>query len=1065
MQYMSYEEFSKLIPKSTKTYIDEVLKHKLNSNDDLLLAALKVALLEEKTVIFPIIKKYFNRTIFDHMKCMNTNVNENIINNFSYSADILCDFNKEKFYLLTPSEIILKLLNKVDAYYFFEESTKCSSSSIINKINNCKNEMKSLIELERENVINEIIEEILKNLDLETIIYLKKSYANYINNELSKQNTKLSFCYTFLFTYMKIYKIKKINYLNYLTEIEIQNINRKLERLTDYQNSIQCINQEKFALFLKKMHEQIFNCENVDSKEITIKKLVELSLKQIILGNFKNIENYNKKFDLLDFDKIFNYKEKYDTELLKKEIDYIKILYILYKKIEENNRYSMDELISISIFLSTFYTENDVKLWFGHENINLNDCLEFLNTKILKEELLANVELENIDSELLEKLVSKIKSNGDINSIIMNEISKNEIPIKKIFLNFNIRITDNFKNNINTKIKEIQEKNNIQKEYNFFKGLNKEVIDFIIFSNRKYDSCIKMFKHYDYEEIKDDLVKLSLLYGLNKSEINQDTKIIKFISKKINTTVSPTNKHNIDFIIDNYSKYIFDGYNKNKERSKIKILDIIKNLSFEEFKNKDGIYEQLLTEKNIPYSMFINIEKEYEQYLMDSEKNFKNDKSEYTINCIEILHKIYNIKHYYYDNNSLLVISMFYIDNKYKKILEKNGLKKEDIFEFYKYPDVGEILKIKIIDYSDIEDKIIKTGLNYEKKLKFKILEMFKSETFNKYLEEKIGTSKLKEMIKEIETGIPNLTDDEQLERFSNCEISNINTNNIDEILSFASELSDQVEIIADEYIKAIYFNQENEIGTIKGVVNSLTNQKEKRKFKLFRNNKINDDENIKLQTKEEKFEIVKNYLIKEERELVENLKNLQFIRKMIAIYIANAQKYLETLEEANNNLKIEIQNKVYIDNDFRIYDDELRQQLLTDKIVNINSSIIQMIQQYQKVTLQMSTHASIINQINLARNTTLQNLQIEMTLNEGIRKEKESINSLNGLVNLLENMTISNSRGIVENIDEIRKISLKNSNIKITDEDKVLINRILEEQEIEQLSIGVNEKQKKLIK
>lgn len=284
---------------------------------------------------------------------------------------------------------------------------------------------------------------------------------------------------------------------------------------------------------------------------------------------------------------------------------------------------------------------------------------------------------------------------------------------------------------------------------------------------------------------------------------------------------------------------------------------------------------------------------------------------------------------------------------------------------------------------------------------------------------------------------------EQDLKQYSDIYPLEVKIEGIKEILNFGNELSDLSDIISKRSKLLLEKNDELEydLEKIKGDINDLKKGPSNQIISFFRKPKENN-----VQTRKEVLTRLDEYFKHKEYTLKNGLLELQHIRTAIGVYLTKSDVYLKCLSDAKTSLNDEISNRIYTDTDLRVYDDQLKQQLINDKISSINESIIKMLEQYERITLQMSVSASLINQINITRSTTLQNLYIELVLNEGITRQKDTIDSLNGLVNLLNNMSMVNSNGLVDNINKINNIN--KDNIKtLTEQDKLLIKQVLEEQ------------------
>ena len=368
-------------------------------------------------------------------------------------------------------------------------------------------------------------------------------------------------------------------------------------------------------------------------------------------------------------------------------------------------------------------------------------------------------------------------------------------------------------------------------------------------------------------------------------------------------------------------------------------------------------------------------------------------------------------------------------------IASKNN--KIDIIHFSLTPvdnDKFEIKysKKKLGNFSNNEER--KGNKKPEKSGLLKIFNSSPKETA--YIEIKSEISKDKKALSK-----PNR--EQRLKEYSNMPIPALQTNEIEKIPQFGQVLSEQAEMISLELSNFIEHKYDNKMG--EGLQESIENiSKEQTKISIFNKNKKTPSEILK--DKKQLLDDLKEYLKIKAEDLQNGLEELQYIKKAIKVYIIKAKEYLDRLNECQVELNNEITTKQYNENDFRVFDDNLKKQLLTDKIASINNSIIQMLQQYQKVTMQTSTHATLLNQVQSARETTIQNLYIQLALNDGNQHENESIIFLNNLIILLNNMNEANQNNMLDNIERINQLSKNNQNLIMDEKDKLIMQQIIGE-------------------
>lgn len=304
------------------------------------------------------------------------------------------------------------------------------------------------------------------------------------------------------------------------------------------------------------------------------------------------------------------------------------------------------------------------------------------------------------------------------------------------------------------------------------------------------------------------------------------------------------------------------------------------------------------------------------------------------------------------------------------------------------------------------------------------------------------------------------LVSDDDLKQYKEFPIPEIKSNNISEILKFGDELVELSDTIAKENLIILKKNNKDleDLEKIKVIVNNIKRDPINRILSLFR--KSNGENNPYY--KKEILNRLDEYFKERESSLKNDLLELQHIRTLIGIYLIKADAYLKRLSEVKTSLNDEISHKDYTDIDFRVFDDRLRQQIIENKTSNINASIVNMLGQYDRITLQMGVDISLINQINIARSTTLQNLYIELSLNESIDEQKDTIDSLNELVNLLSSMSVANNNDVADNISRIN--AMNKDNIRsLTEQDRLLIKQVLDELGLLKETTEVQDKTKKL--
>lgn len=857
--------------------------------------------------------------------------------------------------------------------------------------------------------------------------------------------------------------ILKHYYNKYLNLKEDKNI-----KITDIINAIMDRSVSESYIFLKILNEL----------DIPIEKL------QNIENKIKEFEESAEDFELNKV--ITNLHNNYPNKL----VEYIKYISNLYSMLKEKNeienfeiKYEEEDLIILAILLSIYRYDNDISSYFISKNITLEKILKYYNLSL--EDL--NTKNKQYDNKCLVSIYNKLMSKCNISKKeeIRRQLYSNKL-IQKMLKDI---CSEDFDcNKIESNIQEYVKIRNRNQKINqlekVYKDLKIDTIRFIELCSINYNYMFEKLKGFCSEN---DVIEFTILASYLKID-DQETKYIhkifdndiykglpNYISLPkifINVNEIYSEDTDVSIIKNKLLKYVFGGRNKEKNREEIDPIDILNNIFNKELNHSTDI-QYYLNRYKLNYDVFdCNLKDKMKEaiFISNKEKLMKNSPSEVTFEYIDNIDKIYRIiadktSDEIIDNrHSCLaiaaIINLFYSENDIVKFFKKRNITLERILEYLNITK-EELEKFKNLetDFSHINEyidyKIVNENQYDYIKFLFNCVE--NKSTYYYSLIKMISKLILEEdfiiLNSEVTTKqdyIKPLTKEEKLQKYSEMPIPKLEINSIESISNFGETLSEQSEFIKTDYSEYIENKEEGKEQAIEiqNQLREISKKEEKTTGILSIFSRKKDIEEVKTDKKQVLSQL-DNYLKNQESSLKEGLIELQHIRKAIGIYLNKANSYLDTLNDSKEMLEEEIRNKNYVENDFRVYDDNLKMQLLNDKISSINATIVQMLQNYQKITLQMSTHASLINQINISRNTTLQNIFLEMTINEGIIKEKDAINSLNSLMGLLDNMTVLNSQNIVQNIESINEMSKNNEYKEITISDRVLIEQILQEQKI----------------
>ena len=659
----------------------------------------------------------------------------------------------------------------------------------------------------------------------------------------------------------------------------------------------------------------------------------------------------------------------------------------------------------------------------------------------------------------------------------------------------------NFKSNLVNTIESYnchkEELRKYKLEQKFFGDMPKETIEYIK-EAEKIHQFISEYRENINFFTEDDLIQISLFftliveYRLNKKcdeltvmslgnmfkniDIKKYTEFDKILCK-LNTVDSikyNSIKYNMDFIYNNFGKYVFGGNNKNKEKKNIEIKDIFTNIFGCSFSTSTAL-NKFLFDIEFDKSKLKN----YDEYFINfkEEKFIEKVKNKIRYNSItdyyENLSKIYQIlKEIDSENNNInniedssqLLACFIKGDSSNLRIsLLKN--RKINLESYLKYLNISnekfDNYKNKEVNYHIIDEKFSHLYyLNFDSILMFLFGKLPQaSEQHNRFVDYIKWLNQNPNIVEEeMESGkevIVPMTQDEQIRYFNNLPINKLEFN-IPAISSFGKDLSEHSFVIADEYLKiALMDSDENNV--ICNIQQELDKINIKTEKKLFFRKKISGTE--KIEQNRTTLNNLNKFLEEKEDNLYKQIEHFEYLKKLIAIYVYRLNNYILELENVTNNFHSK-------KNHFESIDTEIIEQISNDKLLDFKKALILSTEQYQKINLLLRTHAITLSKISTYKNTIIPNLYIELSIKDGIISEKESLESLKKISDLLDNM-VSNNNQLLNQKDFSGNLP-KNAVLKLSDETKKSIERILENEHIkgfDSQNINQNNDIKKLIK
>lgn len=839
----------------------------------------------------------------------------------------------------------------------------------------------------------------------------------------------------------------------------------------------------------------------VAKKDLTVEKIIS----NIFDRNFTNsfvteIVLNDAGLSLSDFsdfeNKVKAFEEEYEFIERQKKMDKffggtpnetIEFVYFASKvhqfiKTNMNNKckkYINDEsdISAISFFISSYFKTNDFIPYFKANGISKEKVLNIFGLNLKKEE----IESIEVDVDLIINNYSDIvfgytsdKEKVDINAVLFSLGNCQKIKSSSILklvkdINPDIRISDNFINLVKD-YKENQE--SIRKytlEQKFFGNMQEESIEFVKKASQVYQALEKSDKTTPFT--RDDLVEIAIFYTAIQFYDTDECDYLNQLKKvSIGDTLSiryvSDYKDNIDIIYNLFGKYIFGGKNKGKDKSEITIRDIYTNIFNKNINNSIALYK-FLNDIGFNYEKFINFDEVFADYLEqsiinkvkqsingESKKNYFENLSQ-IYKCLLNMAKegklVYNINDNIEEIKSAarllsILISEHTTIEKYLLLLSKRGINLEnylrylnislDDFNKYKKEEIDYLLIEKEFrEYNSYHDYLFFLREQSARGIISIIKEAFK-EHDNGYLYGnfiKFMNQSPEIVAKEMDTGeeviIP-LSKEERINKLMTMPTATID-DDLKSVFNFGRELTDYALVIADEFVDIAINDSGNErVLDIQGEITKLS-----RKPSIFTKKKPLSE---KIAYNKAILDNLNDVLKENETRMIEVIEHLGYLKKLIATYIYRVNEYNNVLQTAIDYFE---KSKT---TGLKNIDNETLLQTLNDRLKDYQGALIISVGQYQKVSTLLKTYYINLNRTSNARNTTIPNLYIELSIRDSIAFAKESLSDLENINALLDNIVTANNQ-VLEN--KTLKIKGKNNEVP-----KELIDSIRKELETSDL-------------
>lgn len=1080
---MTYKEFIKIIPNETYNFIDELIpflnyydRKEINVNNltipaeamDFLLA---IDVLFENPYYQNILIRCGIKNIKDIKKLIlekkSSEQNEEYFKDNDYKFLILNE--NEDYSSLTSLDILIDLTKKL-----INQKDPHKNPTITNKIYNIENHfictnlehfLETLIKVNN-NIKNEQIKkEIFSDTNIDVINFLNNAYKikTIINSSLVKIDeifeiqdlTALSILLSIFYTNAKeSNQIKTV--LNDIG-VTIEKIFNKLDINGIPQSDIEDIipnylnlNNEYENYFDNNSNETILNIfKKIFDRKITNSFAIEdlLNKMNIYFDQFK------------DFDNLItvNIIRGLLFDLPKKTQEYITFSAKAYTYLKEKLKDKDVKLVSapndftlLSFYLASVKYNTAISQFFNINGATLDKVTKFLGIEVDLEKI-ESTEIDYFNlpyyfkkythenncakDNLGDIIIQLIESNLTNTSITQNKL------LHIIFENITgVKLQNDFSYQMHDNIIKYEEKRKQQLKEEYFKNLPIETIYFLE-NIMNIDSQIT-FKEEMSNEDRHILVLILALFDL---ENNQAKDFISFlgtyfnkneVNRFINAYYNNSNYKNIEDLINNYDKYIFDGNNKGKEKQDITVYNIARNIFNKSFDNSIYI-NKFFDHFKIDPNAYENYDQLYQEFL----KNFKRKEIRETYeqkrqsiyysryqDFFDYVLKIHNKLLDKKINNTrdiAMLLALFESPLQTTSYLYKNGLTKEKVLAYLNLPTnflediknltledshydifMNNYLDFKLSDYKNIFDtpEIIKMindlGIDYK---------ILKYEVDN-------------ESDYELSLGI-----DERIELLNNKPIDSLVVDDIESIIKFGTSLNIHSQYIHDEFPKIMINDSTNEsIQSINSTLNEVYTLKQEEKSKSIW------ERLFAIETTEEPKYILNTQALNELKEKIDkNIQNLSsellqynIFRKYIDAYIKKNEIYLNKI---NNVLKelLDEKDRQNEEDYSTLLLTSTNLQIIKSKLERFKTSKILMQQELIKINQAIVNHFTTINALEMAKNDLLPLIATEATLNNGINTEYKSIEMTQNIFNLFKSLLDKNQEDTNQNIELLKQSSL----------------------------------------
>ncbi len=774
-----------------------------------------------------------------------------------------------------------------------------------------------------------------------------------------------------------------------------------------------------------------------------------------------------------------------------------------------------DDADTLALLIASYYYDTDVAKYFIDHGVTLDKISNLLGIDLSKNSIFSMPLNKKILTDKYKRFIqSGNNENKKPSELTINDVSYNlcnrlfnkSVILEKLFNNLSTSgsIDDDFKEELLNDKKEVEDRKRYELKQRIFKGIPMDTVRYIQQASKLY-TILTMDKATNPEYAKNLALLLAATSSdtyvkniLDSMKINESRLLSQLNVSQFVTRVGV----NYELIDREFSKYLYEGLNKDKDRSELTLYNVVKNVFNGDFNNTLEM-RTFLSDLGVSYEELRNIDQAKYKYdwALAREASIKKNKSvfenysdkvkeffEATIKTYDFLKNCNTVDTDIITNEddrlevAYLIATL--IESEFSdrmKFFNKNDITLDNVLKIIK------VNRNKLFDAlssdndfssSNILSKYLK---NDSEKGNYSILvgdvmnRLFDNSLNNSLALERIcslnGTNYniLKSEVIHQEDYEKSLTIKDRINLLDSEPVDDIDVDDLTSVLHFGNSLTVHSRYIYDELPKiARSDSTEKSLEAVKSVVDRVyveTNLPDKRPLfsRIFRVSKSSDVPKVTIDKEalgELTTKIDENIGV-----LSEEIMFYDAIRKYMEVYRRkNRSHYLAAWkkeEEINEELeKLDPRKEEEFDKYLRL---RSLKQVITNKEERFLTANKIAMQDLIRINDSIANHFIAINSLEMAKNDLLPLIGTELAISRGRMSEKESLELSKGAIDLFKAMLNKNLSETSENLKLIQESKLPKEVVGMLSSDVASFiedvkTKSLASQRVEKLDIDTNE-------